>query len=90
MLSPVVRRRAALALGLALVGLALSSPSVAAACTVCYDPKEAGKGDFLQMTVFMSLLPLGMMSAVGLFVWTKFRARDAAPAPAMIPLERSR
>lgn len=90
MLSPVARRRVVLALGLVLVVLAVSSPSVAAACTVCYDPKEAGKGDFLQMTVFMSLLPLAMMSAVALFVWVKFRSRDAGLAPAAIPLERPR
>lgn len=89
-MSAGVLTRAASVAARVCLGAALSAPAVAAACTVCYDPKEAGKGDFLEMTVFMSLLPLAMMGGVALFVWSRFRSRDSALVPAPVPVDRPR
>jgi hypothetical protein len=53
----------------------LLSPRLAFACATCFDPKEASQGAFVGGTIFMSLLPLAMMGAIGGFVW--YRARVA-------------
>ncbi|NJD19895.1 MAG: hypothetical protein FIA95_11525 [Gemmatimonadetes bacterium] len=68
--------------------LLLALPDVAHACPVCFDPREENRFAFLATTVFMSLVPLGMVGGVGM--WLRKRARelrdtlredDAGPGP---------
>jgi len=66
-----MRRSWALPLALLLV---VALPDVAHACPVCFDPREENRFAFLATTVFMSLVPLGMVGGVGL--WLRKRARD--------------
>jgi len=65
--------RRALIGGLALLLLALL-PEVASACPVCFDPREENRMAFLATTVFLSLLPLGMVAGAG--VWMRRRVRE--------------
>lgn len=51
-------------------------PSVAFACSSCNDPKDQGQAAFLGPTIFMSLLPLTMLGAIGGYLW--WRARRAS------------
>ena len=59
-------------------------PDVAHACPVCFDPREENRLAFLATTVFMSLVPLGMIGGVGL--WLRKRARELQGLP---PEDRS-
>ncbi len=58
------------ALAAALLALA---PGVAQACAVCFDARDANRAAFFATTVFMSLLPLGMVT--GLVAWLRRRSR---------------
>lgn len=60
-----------LALTLALVALL---PEAAWACPVCFDSSDENRQAFIATTVFLSLLPLGMVAGAGLYV--RKRARD--------------
>ena len=71
-----MRRHWTLPLALLLV---LALPDVAHACPVCFDPREENRFAFLATTVFMSLVPLGMVGGVGL--WLRKRARDLKGLP---------
>ncbi|MHB1191559.1 MAG: hypothetical protein ACYC6F_00810 [Longimicrobiales bacterium] len=64
--------------------LVLALPDVAHACPVCFDPREENRFAFLATTVFMSLVPLGMVGGVGL--WLRKRARELKDLP---PEDRS-
>lgn len=66
----------------ALMAVALLAllPDLAYACPVCFDPREENRVAFLATTVFMSLIPLGMVGGLGM--WLRKRARDLkGPAP---------
>ena len=76
-----MRRSWVLPLALLLV---VALPDVAHACPVCFDPREENRFAFLATTVFMSLVPLGMVGGVGL--WLRRRARELNGLP---PEERS-
>ena len=45
------------------------SPSLALACATCSDPEDASNGAFLVSTIFLSLLPLAGIGALGYGVW---------------------
>lgn len=64
--------------------LLVALPDVAHACAVCFDPSEENRFAFLATAVFMSLVPLGMVGGVGL--WLRKRARDLKGLP---PEDRS-
>ena len=51
-------------------------PDVAHACPVCFDPREENRVAFLATAVFMSLIPLGMVGGLGM--WLRARARALA------------
>lgn len=72
-------RRAALALLVILLVL----PDVLHACPVCFDPRDENRAAFFATTIFLSLLPLGLVA--GLVVWLRHRARlleaTSEPAP---------
>lgn len=57
-------------------------PGVARACSTCMDPTEGNRA-LLWVTIILSLLPLGMMAAIGGYLWSRSRA----PTPAL-PLDR--
>ena len=54
-------------------GLLLLLPGAAWACPVCFDTTAENRMAFMQTTVLLSLLPLGMVGGVG--VWIRRRAR---------------
>ena len=54
-------------------------PDVAHACAVCFDPREENRLAFLATTIFMSLVPLGMVGGLGL--WLRKRAREIKGLP---------
>jgi hypothetical protein len=49
-------------------------PGTAHACSVCFDPRDKSNGTFLVSTAFLSLVPLGMLGSVG--IWLRKRLRD--------------
>jgi hypothetical protein len=62
--------------GLALLLALALLPDAAAACPVCFDPREENRMAFLATTVFLSLLPLGMVAGAGLWVRRRVREMD--------------
>jgi len=58
---------------LALV-LLMVLPDVVFACPVCFDASDENRQAFLATTVFLSLLPLGMVAGVGL--WIRRRSKE--------------
>ncbi len=67
----MIRRRWASLLALLLVA---GTPELAHACAVCFDANDKTRLAFFATTVFMSLLPLGMIA--GMFVWLRRRGRE--------------
>ena len=43
------------------------------ACAVCQDPSDTRAAVYLDMTVFLSLLPLGAMASGGGYLWWRSR-----------------
>ena len=58
---------------LVVVAVALLMPEVALACPVCFDPRDENRFAFLGTTIFLSLLPLGMVGAM--VTWVRQRSR---------------
>ncbi len=61
------------------VALLALMPEVAYACPVCFDPREENRVAFLATTVFLSLVPLGMVGGLGM--WLRKRARELKGSP---------
>jgi NADH:ubiquinone oxidoreductase subunit 3 (subunit A) len=61
------------ALGAMLFIALVAPPALGLACPVCVDPREANQSAFISMTIFMSLLPLGVFA--GLVLWIRKRVR---------------
>jgi peptidoglycan/LPS O-acetylase OafA/YrhL len=57
----------------AVVAVAMLMPKVALACPVCFDPRDENRFAFLGTTIFLSLLPLGMVGAM--VTWVRQRSR---------------
>jgi len=60
---------------LSAVALLAILPESGAACPVCFDTTEENRMAFMLTTVLLSLLPLGMVGGVGM--WVLKRARRA-------------
>ncbi|MDP2956377.1 MAG: hypothetical protein Q8N53_08140 [Longimicrobiales bacterium] len=71
-----MRRTWTLALALYLLAVL---PDVGHACAVCFDPREENRLAFLATAIFMSLVPLGMVGGLGL--WLRKRAREIKGLP---------
>jgi len=52
----------------------LATPAVAYACPVCFDANEANRTAFILTTIFLSLLPLGMVG--GIAYWIRQLTRE--------------
>lgn len=61
--------------------LLVALPGVAHACPVCFDPREENRAAFFATTVFLSLLPLGMVAGVVLWLRRRMRTLDRATEP---------
>jgi len=49
-------------------------PGTAHACSVCFDPRDKSNGTFLLSTAFLSLVPVGILGSMGM--WLRKRLRD--------------
>jgi len=65
---------------LALVALALL-PEPGFACPVCFDPNDEHRQAFLATAIFMTVLPLGMVGGVGIWLRKRLRRLDDEEAP---------
>lgn len=61
--------------------LLVALPGAAHACPVCFDPREENRAAFFATTVFLSLLPLGMVAGVVLWLRRRMRTLDRAAEP---------
>ena len=61
---------------LAFLAAAAALPDAAHACPVCFDSSDENRQAFFATTVFLTLLPLGMVGGAGL--WLRHRARERA------------
>jgi len=64
------------------VALVALLPDSAHACPVCFDPRDENRFAFFATTIFLSLLPLGLVA--GVLLWVRHRSRrlaDDAPSP---------
>lgn len=68
-----MRRAAGVLTALAAVALL---PEAAHACAVCFDANSEIRWSFLATTIFLSLLPLGMVAGTGL--WIRRRMQEMA------------
>jgi hypothetical protein len=57
--------------------LLAAAPDLAHACAACIDLKSKNRVAFFSTTIVLSLLPLGMVG--GMAVWLRRRARALAP-----------
>jgi hypothetical protein len=61
-------------------------PSVAHACPVCFDPRDENRSAFVATAALLTLLPLGVVGGVGLWLRRRFRdlqkESDQEPPPA--------
>jgi hypothetical protein len=62
-------------LGILALVVLLVAPSAAWACPACLVTSEENRVAFAQTAVALSLLPLGMVGSVG--IWLRGRARDS-------------
>jgi hypothetical protein len=51
-------------------------PDSAHACPVCFDPRDENRFAFLATTIFLTLLPLGLVA--GVLLWVRHRSRQLA------------
>ena len=68
-----MRAAAVVLLAFALVALL---PEAAWACPVCFDSSDENRQAFLATTIFLSLLPLGMVAGAGYYVRKRSRELD--------------
>lgn len=61
---------------LAAAALLVVLPEAVAACPVCFSATEENRLAFLGTTVFLSLLPLGMVAGAGLWIRRRSKERD--------------
>ena len=70
-----------LSCGMAVALVAL--PSVAAACPVCFSPSDdANRMAYNLSTLGLTLLPLGLIAGIGLWLWRRAKAVEAPPVAA--------
>jgi hypothetical protein len=69
--------RRAWIVGLALL-LVLVLPEVAHACPVCFDSRDENRQAFFNTAVMLTLLPLGMVGGVGLWMRKRYREMDGS------------
>ncbi|MCE2456044.1 MAG: hypothetical protein J4G12_09585 [Gemmatimonadetes bacterium] len=56
-------------------------PETAFACPVCFDANEENRMAFLATTGLLTLLPLGLVAGVGIWIRKRARALDEPQAP---------
>lgn len=61
----------------AFVAMATFDPAVAWACPSCANLQDANRQAFVNSTVFLSLMPVGMIAAIVIWVWRKMRQGEA-------------
>lgn len=67
------------------VAVAMLVPKAALACPVCFDPRDENRFAFLGTTIFLSLLPLGMVGAMVTWVRQRSRKLDEEEALSVEP-----
>lgn len=56
-------------------------PSLSFACAVCFDANDETRGAFLGTTIFLSLLPLGVVGGIIYYLFKRARALNAQSEP---------
>lgn len=56
------------------MALLLLLASAASACPVCTDPSDVRAAAYFDMTMFLSLAPLGLFGLGAWYVWRRFEA----------------
>ena len=83
-------RRALVRPGQALLALAfllvLLAPGYADACSVCFSTSEENRWAFIGTTVFMSILPLGLLLGIGAWLRRKVLAMEQEHETARLPV----
>lgn len=67
----MIKRRWLPVLALLLIVL---TPTLGHACAVCFEANDKNRAAFFATTIFLSLLPLGMIA--GAWLWLKKRVRE--------------
>ena len=67
-----------IALAISALFLCAALPDAASACSVCYVGAEESRKAFLLTTVFLSLLPLGMIGTFGWWFWRRMQEAETA------------
>lgn len=58
-------------------------PSVAAACPVCFSPKDdANRFAYFVTAMGLTFLPFVVVGGIGYWMWRRVKAADAASSPA--------
>lgn len=60
--------------------LLLALPEAVWACPVCFDARDENRQAFLATTALLTLLPLGMVGGVGIWLRRRVKALDEADA----------
>jgi hypothetical protein len=79
-LPPALERDWSAMVGLAAV-VALGAAQAASACPSCVDPRDATRGAMLAGTIALSLLPLGFIGGVVVWVWRAQKHSDDDETP---------
>lgn len=71
-------------MSLAAITCVVVTPASAFACAVCFDANDESREAFVNMTILLSLLPLGIIGGTIFYLWRKARAleNDERPQPA--------
>ena len=80
----MIKRRWVSALVLLLI---VGAPTLGHACAVCFEANDKNRAAFFATTIFLSLLPLGMIG--GAYLWLRRRAlelRHLAASDAILPI----
>jgi hypothetical protein len=67
--------------------LIVGAPTLGHACAVCFEANDKNRAAFFATTIFLSLLPLGMIG--GSYLWLRRRAQELrgnAASDGILPL----
>lgn len=70
---------------IATLTIVMLNPGLAWACPSCANLQDANRQAFVNSTVFLSLMPVGMIAVIVIWVWRKMRQAETPVDPAESP-----